>query len=263
MRVVECSAHLHATGGHISYSRHGTHLSLTFVSGTVGQHERHGRHLANGGLDASRSARHVEELFFGHREISIHLREVRHHRERLLRGRSDQCADTVGDGTDHPRTGGTNRAERELIVGVGECRLGLFELAAECLQLILGHFQVILRNDFFLSQRALIVDGELLRSDGRLRRFYSCPRLIHRSLVLCGVDNKQNLPCFDEISFVYKLADDVTRHFGADFHVLHTADGGRISGAQVSSTRFDGFNGKLIVVCSHHLLFITRARGER
>ena len=178
-------------------------------------------------------------------------------------GRSDQCADTVGDGADHPRTGGTNRAERELIVGVGECRLGLFELAAECLQLILGHFQVILRNDFFLSQRALVVDRELLRSDGRLRRFYCCPRLIHRSLVLCGIDNKQNLPCFDEISFVYKLADDVTRHFGADFHVLHTADGGRISGTQVSSTRFDGFNGKLIVVCSHHLLFITRARGKR
>ena len=256
MGVVEGGAHLHTSRAYIGHTGYGADFSFTIVGGSVCQDERNRGHLTNGGFNSAGGTRHLEELFFRHREVSIHLREVGNHGQGFLCRRPHQCPDAIGNATDNARTCGTNGAKRELIVGIGERSLGLFKLSAQRLKLVFGHFQVILRNNLFLAQCALIVDGELLRVDGSLCHFHGSARLIHRCFVLRRVNYEQNLAGFHEIALIDELANDVSGHFCANFHILHAANRSGVGGTQISSTGFYGFDCELIVVCPHHLLLV-------
>ena len=148
--VIKRCPHTDSSGCLVNHATNSFHLSFFRIKRPVRQFQFHQRHFFQHLFRRAVLTNQVQQLFFRHRKIDIHLRYIRHNGQRSSRGGTNQCPYPKRKRTNYPvRRTGYFRI-RQIFFRVHQLCLRLRQSSLLGSQRIFRHLQIILTDNSFL-----------------------------------------------------------------------------------------------------------------
>ena len=211
------------------------------VNRTVSQLQLYGRQL----LQTLATLRHFQSILLCHREIYLHRWVVRNSSQH--RGCIDERTHFQRQRTHHTGSRTLHITETQRLLGRSETGLGLGQLGLRTLVGVSSRLQLEVTDDLVLIQFLGVLIWELRRVASSLRRVHGSLHLAHLRLIRGIVKDEEYLSSTYSLTFLHVNLSNKALHLGANLHILHTLDRGRIGSLWSSTLSTNSQNWVLIV----------------